>query len=725
MKQSVYLFPFSLLLILLLVGHVSAQNPKMDSLKKVIATTKSDTTKANTLLRLAVECFYIGNKDQYLKLTDDALTIALDHQYPFGIAKAYLYKGKYARYIENYYQALDFLNKGLSYADNLHEYKLKFDLFVELAETHVERKKDSEALPFFQKALKTASQNNDKALMANVLIKISHIHRSSGNIKKAVDYQKQALAIRRTVPDSDIIEPLFNLADMYRNDYKQRTTALRLLEEALTYAEKIKNWGGVCQLYLGIGAVYADSGLINQAKTYTETCIHYAQIAKRPDVILKANVNLSDYYFTMGQYRQSRDLAWQAYEQVRKTDNLYLKQYLTANIARTDSALGNFQSAYELTKLHVLYKDSLINSTNRQEIGRLEAQYDFDKQNEARQKAEAQAQARRMQLYSLFGGIFALVLVMTGFTYYRYRSKAKTNRVLNEKNEQITTQNQQILVQKAELENAYEELNTTLEQIQAQKQDIEQKNHKIEDSIRYAYQIQTAILPDPAFLQTALPPHFIFYQPKDIVSGDFYWASLRENRLFFCVADCTGHGVPGAFMSVVGANALHHTINELGLNDPDVILYELDRKIKATLRQEKTSESKDGMDIVLCVLEGNTLHYAGAGRPLHLLQNGNLIETKGDKFPIGGGQFEDKSFTAHTFTLQKGDRLYLFSDGITDQFGGANKKKFTPKRLQEFILNHQSLTIQEQGNLFSEVIYQWMKGQNQLDDLTLMGIEIA
>jgi serine phosphatase RsbU (regulator of sigma subunit) len=281
-----------------------------------------------------------------------------------------------------------------------------------------------------------------------------------------------------------------------------------------------------------------------------------------------------------------------------------------------------------------------------------------------------------------------------------------------------------IQLQNEEISNAYEELNATLEQVQDQKEVIVLKNQKIEDSIRYAYQIQTAILPDDTYLKTLLPNHFIFYQPKDIVSGDFYWATERENLIFFCVADCTGHGVPGAFMSVVGSNALHNVINELGVIQPDLILHELDRKIRHTLRQEKSSESKDGMDICLCVWDtsDNSLRYAGAGRPLYHLSNGILNEIKGDKFPIGGGQHENKTFTAHNFSLQKGDRIYLFSDGITDQFGGSNKKKFTPKRLQEFIINHQSLVITEQGALFHQTMHDWMAGQAQLDDLTLMAV---
>jgi serine phosphatase RsbU (regulator of sigma subunit) len=227
-------------------------------------------------------------------------------------------------------------------------------------------------------------------------------------------------------------------------------------------------------------------------------------------------------------------------------------------------------------------------------------------------------------------------------------------------------------------------------------------------------------------IQSALPKHFIFYQPKDIVSGDFYWLAERDDYTFFCVADCTGHGVPGAFMSVVGSNALHHAVIELGLNDPDIILHTLDQKIRTALRQERHSESKDGMDIGLCVWHrtANRLRFAGAGRPLYHFSNGQLKEIKGDKFPIGGGQYDEKIFTAHDISLQTGDRLYLFSDGITDQFGGTAKKKFTPKRLREFILAQATQPLSRQSELFDETMTEWMNGYTQLDDLTLLAVEV-
>jgi serine phosphatase RsbU (regulator of sigma subunit)/Flp pilus assembly protein TadD len=725
MKRTVYLFRFILLLILLFIGHVSAQNPKMDSLKNVIATTKSDTTKARTFCRLSLQFNLIGALDSSFAYGNKGLAMAVDQNDDLGqcicgmeLGKAYIQTGSYE-------EAVQKLNIALTFSKKLEQPIIIANISKLLGAVYYHLGNYPQAVFHMQNSLKIFEKKGIKAGIASCFNNLALVYQQQKDFDKALHYYQNAIPLFQQTQSKMYLGNCYNNIGMLYYSKNEFVTALDYYRQSLAIFQEIGDENGIAGCFLNMSNVYNKQHLSQKAIQALEQAILIFDKTKDINGLSISYTNIGTAWGAIGQPAKGIKYALDGYKLAQQCNSLERLKDASEACFNLQNHIGNHQSALEFHILFKQYSDSLINHDKSQEIGRLEAQYEFDKQNEARELAEAQAQARRMQLYYLFGGIFAVVLLLTGFTYYRYRSKAKTNRVLNEKNEQITAQNEQILTQKAELENAYEELNTTLEQIQAQKQDIEQKNHKIEDSIRYAYQIQTAILPDPAILQSILPPHFIFYQPKDIVSGDFYWASVRDNRLFFCVADCTGHGVPGAFMSVVGSNALHHAINELGLNDPDVILHELDRKIKATLRQDKASDSKDGMDIVLCVLEDYTLQYAGAGRPLYLLQNGILIETKGDKFPIGGGQFEEKSFTTHTFSLRKGDRLYLFSDGITDQFGGIHKKKFTPKRLQEFILTHQHLTIHEQGILFQDVMHQWMIGQSQLDDLTLMGIAIA
>jgi len=757
-----------------------AQKATIDSLQKVIATTKVDTTKGRTLCALCNMLTRTGNLEEALRIGNAGLALLERKKDEIGLLECYNEVGNGYWGMGDYPQALVFYRKGMALAQQRQDHSKIATFLVSIGIVYWSQGDFKQAAQHFQESLTIFESLDDEKGIARACGNLGMVYQDQGNYPASLAYLYRGLKLfERQKDELAVASSLGNIAGIYHIQ-KKYDKALANFNRSLQIFEKYGAENSVALTLMNIGVIHDEQGrdsfalayyeqsrrmnqkigdlrnvatvLVNIGKIYLkkrdvkkslqcqqEAHELYAQIGDSVNLILTTN-NFARAYLELGQLQQAKKYADQAWNAARKVNHLGFMRDVAATQSRIDSLMGNYQSALRYYHLHKKYSDSLTNTDKAQEIGHLEAQFQYDRQIEARQKDEEVAQHRRQRYYYLFGGIFMLVLMLTGFIYYRYQSKNKTNRLLTEKNTLITNQKaelenayeelnttlDQVQIQKVELENAYEELNATLEQVQYQKEEIVHKNQKIEDSIRYAYQIQTAILPDDAYLKSLLPNHFIFYQPKDIVSGDFYWVTERDNLIFFCVADCTGHGVPGAFMSVVGSNALHHAVNELGLNEPHSILHETDRKIRSMLHQEKGSESKDGMDIGLCVLDTErlTLDFAGAGRPLYHLSNGNLAEIKGDKFPIGGGQHEEKSFTLHRDALQKGDRIYLFSDGITDQFGGANKKKFTPKRLQEFIVTNRLPNIVEQGILFRETMTTWMHGQVQLDDLTLMAVEV-
>ena len=277
--------------------------------------------------------------------------------------------------------------------------------------------------------------------------------------------------------------------------------------------------------------------------------------------------------------------------------------------------------------------------------------------------------------------------------------------------------------------------------------EITTKQKEITDSLNYAKRIQLAILPSEYVLKKYLKNYFIFYKPKDIVAGDFYWlekspsstlpfgkgdspSSVNEDideAVLFAACDCTGHGVPGAMVSVVCKNALNHAVRDYGLIDPGLILdktrtiiiNEFEKKIEET----KVEEVKDGMDIALCSLEGNKLKYAGALNPLWIIRKGELLETKGDKQPIG--KFDNPlPYTTHSFDLQKDDTIYIFSDGYVDQFGGEKNKKFKVKAFRELLLSIQNRNMEEQKILINEAFEAWKGELEQVDDICIIGVRI-
>ncbi|MES2590358.1 MAG: SpoIIE family protein phosphatase [Bacteroidota bacterium] len=275
------------------------------------------------------------------------------------------------------------------------------------------------------------------------------------------------------------------------------------------------------------------------------------------------------------------------------------------------------------------------------------------------------------------------------------------------------------------------------EQVVHQKEEIEAKNGELEvlykhvtDSIKYAKRIQEAILPPDSLLKKILPNSFVLYKPKDIVSGDFYWADQKDGKTMFAAVDCTGHGVPGAFMSIVGHNILKHVVSNNKFTTPSLILDSLNEGVSETLHhghEHEEGQAKDGMDISLCTIDFNTLElqYAGAYNPLYIIRNGQLLQTKADKFPIGLFLGEEKKkFTNHTIQLQKGDTVYIFSDGYADQFGGPFGRKFMAIPFRVLLMDMHKQPIDKQKAILNKTIEEWRGNLDQVDDILVIGVKI-
>jgi serine phosphatase RsbU (regulator of sigma subunit) len=274
------------------------------------------------------------------------------------------------------------------------------------------------------------------------------------------------------------------------------------------------------------------------------------------------------------------------------------------------------------------------------------------------------------------------------------------------------------------------------EEVVRQKEEIETKNQELEvlykhvtDSIKYAKRIQEAILPPDSLVKRVLPDSFVLYKPKDIVSGDFYWIDEKDGKTMFAAVDCTGHGVPGAFMSIVGYNILKHSVNNNNFTTPSLILDALNEGVSETLHHgHEESQAKDGMDLSFCTIDYKKmeLQYAGAFNPLYIIREGQLLQTKADKFPIGLFLGEQKKkFTNHTFKLQKEDVIYIFSDGYADQFGGPNGKKFMANHFRDLLLDVHKHPIGRQKEILNKTIEEWRGPLDQVDDILVIGVKIS
>ncbi len=307
--------------------------------------------------------------------------------------------------------------------------------------------------------------------------------------------------------------------------------------------------------------------------------------------------------------------------------------------------------------------------------------------------------------------VIALVLV-TGLGYFIYRSykiKKQANILLEAKNKQISQQRDEIQKQK--------------EIAESQRDQIAYQKKHITDSIEYALRIQSALLPSLELFTDKLD-HFVLYKPRDIVSGDYYWVAEVDEKQIIIAADCTGHGVPGAFMSMLGVSFLNEIILNKGIHQPDKILNALRDEVMGALKQEEeTSDVKDGMDMCVCLLDtkNNSLQFAGANNPLWIYSKGELTEIKGDKMPVAIHEAM-KPFTNHWIDMKKGDTFYIHSDGFADQFGGENQKKFLSKNFKRVLAELLKIPMLEQGAELDRVFEEWRKDVEQIDDVTVIGV---
>jgi serine phosphatase RsbU (regulator of sigma subunit) len=407
------------------------------------------------------------------------------------------------------------------------------------------------------------------------------------------------------------------------------------------------------------------------------------------NILFKKNKNQEALKFALTGYTIAKDLGL--------IDKQEESAHLLANIY---SNLGNFNTAFKMQKIFELMHDSINKTENDKKIIQKQFQFEYAKKavadsiktSQQKQILELQLAKQKSQKNYLFGIVF-LIAVFTFFVYNRLQITRKQRNIISD-----------------------------------QKAIVDEKQKEILDSITYAKRIQQAILPSNKFIEENLNNYFILYKPKDIVAGDFYWITESQNKidskLYVAVCDCTGHGVPGAMVSVICNNALNRALIEFEETLPGKI-FDKARALVLENFAKSDEEVKDGMDATLCALDMklNKLWWSGANIPLWIIREHQLIEIKPDKQPIGKG-YENKAFTTHEITLQKNDTIFLFSDGFADQFGGEKNKKMTKAKFKEKLVKMASLSMAEQKQEL-ELFYENYKGkEEQVDDVCVLGFRV-
>jgi serine phosphatase RsbU (regulator of sigma subunit) len=609
---------------------------------------------------------------------------------------------KLALEIKNYSikKALGYMDQALVIATHLNSPKRIAKAHNRIADVYLQELNPQLASNHCFIALDLFEKLNDSAAVADCLYNIGKIYSLNKKDEEALRYFNKSLAIETELNKKEQMCWNYNEIGIIARRQKRFKDAVLCYRNTLKMQEELGDTRNTAAIYGNLSIVYYEMNNLNMSIEAMMKAIKFAEAVDNKLQLAQIYTNLGGLYIETKKYDKANTALQKALTYATEIDYKNIKQMVYANIANLNEHQADFAKAYEYTLLASALNDSINKESNVRNANELIAKFESDQkelkiENLEKGKALSEENLRHERNFKIYLSLFGLLIVASIALLIRSFKQTKKNNLA--------------------LSIAYKQ--------------IEEKNKEIKDSINYSKHIQEASLPSKELKYELFHDIFILFQPKDIVSGDFYWDTEKNGKRIIACCDCTGHGVPGALMSMIGSNILNQLVNENGITAADEILNELHKEIRKALKQdEQTNGSKDGMDIALIVFNSATeIEYAGAQRPLWIVGNSelSLTEIKADKFPIGGYQSEaERKFTKHVFNLFTGDCVYIASDGYADQFGGVAGKKFMTKRMKELLINNCKKPMSEQEVLLMNSIKKWMGNYEQVDDMLVIGIRV-
>ncbi len=616
---------------------------------------------------------------------------------------------------------------------------------------YLQQSNNSQALEYFLSALKIYEQAQDQPGIAETLHNIGTVYQNLRDFYRAKRFYQRVLRIDQKTNDrAGQASTLNNIGDLYyqQDEYNR---AIAYYRESLKIRQEVNDREGIATSLRNLGVLYYTNGEYEKALEYFQKSLEIDEADGRQANVPATLNNIANSYLKQEKVNQALETALKALEEADILALIQEEAEISYTLADIYSILGDYEKAYFYQSEYVILEDEIYNQEKEEQIAELQNSYELDRVQREIDKKERQIDLlnKDREIWQLLtiiiiGGLLFLVITVA----IQYRSnlqKRKANQLLRaqyleiqHKNEEITAQSQAI-----ELQNS---------QIEKQRDEIAHKNQNIQSSIMYALRIQQAMLPNQEKIDEALPLHFIYYRPRDIVSGDFYWftktdatpifeemadirgrqrvlSGFENEKIVLAAVDCTGHGVPGAFMSMIGDSLLNQIINDKGIIHPDEILYEMNLGILKALHQAENN-NKDGMDIALCVIdqEEKTIEFAGAKNSLLYMQDRKLREIKADIHSVGGWQLGDQAerqFSKHKISYaEEPITFYIYSDGYQDQFGGPDDRKFMRRRFKELLydIHQEPMTYQEE--ILDKTFLEWKGEGSQMDDILVIGVRL-
>jgi serine phosphatase RsbU (regulator of sigma subunit) len=677
---------------------VFAQQKKTDSLESLLKETTIDTLKVNLQNDLS-RAYLQKAPDKAEAFAQSALKLAEQIRFRKGEATAYNNIGVILWQHGDYMTARDNFQKALNIFISLGDKPGTAKCYGNIGLIYRATGDLPVALSYQFRSLKLREELKDEEGMAKNYSAIGNIYDSQNNYTLTVFYHNKALQLWDKLGNrTGVAGSYINIGNAYW-DKRNDSMALDQYKRSLAIYNSLNDEAGASTCNMNIGMIYDVRKDHKKSLEYTYKALEVKQRIGDNSGISTCYINIANSLLELNRKAEAMDYLDKALKLCKASNRKEGMKIIYGTMSKVYSEQNNYHEAYNYLQLYGDMKDSLFKEGSAKEMAEMQTKYESEKKQKEielltkdRQIQALELNKNKLWMIVLVVGIL-LVIVLAALFYNRSQLKQRANHLLEHRNSEITLQKKEIT-----------------------------------DSINYAKRIQESILPPADAWSKMLPDSFIFYRPKDIVSGDFYWIEQKNDVVCFAAVDCTGHGVPGALMSVVGFNLLTQAINEVNLLKPSDILRHLDAGVTKTLRQSEEGKGvKDGMDLSLCSLNKKTLEleYAGAFNSLYYVSNGALTEIKADKFPIGvniGGKVDD--YTNHHIRLKKGDCVYLYSDGYADQFGGPKGKKFKYNQLKEMLTAISGLPVEEQRNEIERRFDAWKGDLEQVDDVVIIGVRV-
>jgi serine phosphatase RsbU (regulator of sigma subunit) len=728
MKRAI---PF--LLILFCVEISYAQNPKIDSLNILIGKAASDTEKIKLILN-KINIINSISIDSAISLAEKTLGRYGKKYYSIsevdlriGLIYNYCYKG-------NYIAASEQIKNLTQYMSPSRDSSIYGSVYSCWGILYGMQSKYDSSIFFYEKAIRIYKKFGNINLLGVSYSNIAIGYLQISNFPMALLYFQEALSIAEDKKNE--IQQAYtslNIANTYNNmedSVRAESTFLKALElakknelkkvELYVYTNlssmfiKQNKWQKAYDFAIkaaSLGGSMGDQGIkaaslskAATALTMLKDPVKAIEIARnaiavgdssgQPFNISQANSSMGFALRYMGKWAEAIPYYEKTFSSIKDAD-IYTTDYglIYKELSECYEKTGNYIKALAAYQQYAAINDSVGRKDNIRKATELTMNYEFDKKEQAL-KAEQKAKdaVTHVQQMALIAGLVLSLIIIAG-AIIGYRNKQKANKLLKK-----------------------------------QKDEIEVQKNNLTTSIHYAQRIQSAVFPADQVLSEYFPEHFILFKPLDIVSGDFYWCMQNRNEVFFAVGDCTGHGVPGAFMSLLGITFLNEIVHKMSVCTTGELLDQLRRNVIRTLHQsQNNAKTRDGMEIAFCRfdLKNKRLQFTGAFRPMFLVRENTLQHITGDNMPIGVYEDDKRPFTNNDMMLQKNDVVYLFSDGYVDQIGGDDRKTFRTKRFKDLLLEVTNLPMNEQKLVLEKRIEEWRGDIEQIDDILVAGIRIT